>query len=296
MTIREAYLLGRDHLRAAGVQEEAIQAEMLLRFVLAVSRAELYTRWEGPIPAEAWDRYRTLLDDRAAGTPVHYLVGEREFMGLLFAVDPRVLIPRPETELLVEHAAGWLRANHGRRAADVGTGSGCVAVTLAHRCPTVTVYATDIAAGALEVARANAERHGVRPRVLTFHGDLLAPLPAEARGWVDAVVSNPPYVPEDQAPLLPREVREHEPPEALFAHGDGTAIHRRLIADAPGWLRAGGLLAMEAGAGQAPAVAEATARDGRYDRVTILPDGVGVERVVAAILRAAEGDPPAGRT
>lgn len=296
MTIKEAYLQGRDHLRAVGVQEEAIQAEMLLRFVLGATRAGLYTRWDGPMPQAAWDRYRVLLEERAAGTPVHYLVGEREFLGLMFAVDDRVMIPRPETELLVEHVARWARQERAGRIADIGTGSGCVAVSLAHLLSDVTVYATDIAAGALEVARANAQRHGVGSRLLTLCGDLLAPLPADVRGRVDAVVSNPPYVPEDQAMLLPREVREHEPPQALFVPGDGTAVHRRLIAEAPTWLREGGLLAMEVGAGQAPAVAAAVQDDGRYDHCSILPDGVGIERVVAAMLRVAEGGPAAGRT
>lgn len=295
-SIKDAYLLGRDHLRAAGVQEDAIQAEMLLRLALRVDRARLYTHWDGPMPEAAWDRYRELLEERAAGVPVHYLVGEREFMGLMFAVDERVLIPRPETELLVEHVAQWAREERAGLIVDVGTGSGCIAVSLAHLLPQATVYATDLSPAALEVARANAVRHGVQDRVILLAGDLLTPLPPDVAGRLDAVVSNPPYVPQDQASALAREIREHEPPEALFAPGDGTAVHRRLLALGPNWLRPGGLLAMEVGAGQAPAVAEAVRLDGRYGPPTILPDGVGIERVVAAVLAGAEGESAGART
>lgn len=295
-SVKDAYLLGRDHLRVAGVQEDAVQAEMLLRHALRVDRAQLYTHWAGPMPEAAWDRYRELLEDRAAGRPVHYLVGEREFMGLIFAVDGRVLIPRPETELLVEHVAQWAREEGAGLIADIGTGSGCIAVSLAHLLPQLTVYATDLSPAALEVARANAVRHAVQDRVILLAGDLLTPLPPDVAGRVDAVVSNPPYVPQDQAAALAREIREHEPPEALFAPGDGTAVHRRLIGMGPVWLRPGGLLAMEVGAGQAPAVAEAVHLDGRYDPPTILPDGVGIERVVAAVLAGAEGESAGART
>jgi len=295
-TIRDAYLAGREHLAASGVAEPAIEAELLLRHVLRVDRAGLYTRWEGAMPEPAWARYRAALEERARGRPAHYIVGEREFMGLAFFVDERVLIPRPETELLVEHVAAWLRAHGGTHVADVGTGSGCVAVSLARRLPEVTVYATDLSPGAVEVARANAARHGVAARVHVVCGDLLLPLPPALAGRLDAIASNPPYVPADMAGLLSREVREFEPAEAIFVPGDGTAVHRRLIGMAPRWLRPGGLLAMEVGAGQAPAVAEIVREAGPFAAVALLPDLVGIERVVSATLgRGAEGAVRAGR-
>lgn len=294
MTIREAYLQGREHLSAAAVAEPAIEAEVLLRFALGWDRARLYTHWEGPIGTDHLVRYRALLQERAGGRPVHYIVGEREFMGLAFAVDERVLIPRPETEALVEYVVAWARRGRAAVVADVGTGSGAIAVALAVLLPGLIVHATDISPAALAVARANARRHGVLERIRFHAGDLLEALPAALQG-LDAIVSNPPYVPEDQAALLAREIREFEPRQAIFVSGDGSALHRRLIAAAPERLRPGGLLALEVGAGQADAVAALFAADGRYTAPVRQPDPIGIERVVAACRLAPEGDPSAGR-
>ena len=296
MTIKDVYLQGREHLQALKVAEPAIEAEMLLRFVLGWDRARLYTHWDGPMPEPDAARYRALLDERSRGRPVHYIVGEREFMGLAFALDERVLIPRPETEPLVAHVAQWARKERAGLIADIGTGSGAVAVSLAHQLPGITVHATDISAAALEVARGNAERHGVASRIRFYAGDLLAALPDALRGRLDAIASNPPYVPEDQAFLLSREITEFEPAQAIFVPGDGSMMHRRLVAGAPEWLRPGGLLAMEVGAGQAEPIGDVVRADGRYTEVTLLPDGIGIERVVAARRREApEGDSSGGR-
>jgi len=297
LTIKDAYLNGRAHLEALGASEPAIEAEVLLRFVLGWDRARLYTHWNAPMPPEAFTRYSALLDERARRRPVHYIVGEREFMGLSFLVDERVLIPRPETEVLVEYAAQWIRERGAGTIADIGTGSGAIAVSLAHRLPGIAVHATDISTEALQVARANAQRHGVADR-LHFHvGDLLEALPGPLRGRLDAVVSNPPYVPEDQAFLLSPEIRDFEPARAIFVPGDGSLLQRRLIETAPPWLRPGGLLAVEVGAGQADAVAATMLADGRYAGVIRLPDGVGIERAVVARRHGdgAEGDLCSGR-
>lgn len=291
ITIRDAYLMGREHLAAAGIAGPAIEAEILLRHALGVDRAALYTRWDGPMPEAAWDRYRRLLDARATGRPVHYLIGEREFMGLAFAVDERVMIPRPETEVLVEYLIKTFRDHPQAVVVDVGTGSGCIAISLAHFLPRVQVYAVDISAAALEVARANAHRQGVEERIVFAEGDLLAALPADLAGRVHAIASNPPYVPEELAPQLSREIRDHEPALAIIASGDGMGFHRRLIADSPRWLRlaphgAGlrpegtALLAMEVGAGQAGDVAAVMRRDGRYADVELVKDAGGMDRVV----------------
>jgi release factor glutamine methyltransferase len=296
-TIHEGYLWGREHLAASGSAEAAMEAEVLLRHVLRLDRAGLYTRWMQLLAAEAWDRYRQLLEERATGRPVPYIIGEREFMGLRFAVDERVMIPRPETEGLVEyviHATNSaVRSPSAGRdrlpatasqviAVDVGTGSGCIAVSLAHFVPHAMVIAIDISDDALTVARGNGVRHGVGGHIRWLQGDLLNPLPAELAGQVNVVVSNPPYVPRDQRDALAREIRDFEPSVAVFVDGDGTAIHRRLIADAPGWLAPGGLLVMEAGFGQAQGVADAVQRDGRYVAVSVVPDYAGIPRVVAA--------------
>jgi len=311
ITVREAYLQGREHLAASGSAEAPIEAEVLLRHVLQLDRAALYTGWDRPISEDAWHQFQRVLDERARGRPVPYIVGQREFMGFTFAVDERVMIPRPETEVLVECIVEWVgRRERGNAAAptpassarggarerdvgsrlpdpgsrlfvvDVGTGSGCIAVSLAQLLPPAIVFATDISMEALEVARANAARHRVGNRIAFLQGDLLAPLPPHLAGRVDAVAGNPPYVPVSQRAALPREIRDFEPPVAVFIDGDGIAVHRQLIAEAPRWLRPSGLLAMEVGAGQADDVAGAMAGDGKYARVRTLADYSGIQRVV----------------
>lgn len=280
MTIKEAYLLGREHLAASESMEPAVEAEMLLRFVLGVDRARLYAHWDGAMPEASWARYQSLLEERAGGRPVHYIVGEREFMGLVFAVDERVMIPRPETELLVEFAAARLRGRPRPVVVDVGTGSGCIAVSLAHLVPAAVICATDLFSDALEVAAANARRHRVTDQITILRGDLLDGLPASLHGQVDAILSNPPYIPEDQAPGLPREIRDYEPRQAILAPGDGLVHHRHLASAAPTWLRPDGMLAMEVGLGQAPAVARLLDQSGRYASVGVERDGAGIGRVV----------------
>lgn len=285
MTIKEAYLLGREHL-AAGSTEAPVEAEMLLRCVLGVDRAQLYTHWDETMEEAPWQRYQEMLEERARGRPLHYIIGEREFMGLAFFVDERVMIPRPETEALVEFAAAWLEGRSRPVVVDVGTGSGCIAVSLAHLLPEASVYATDLSSGALEVAARNALRHGVSDRVVFLQGDLLDALPAglgtAGLGTkVDAVLSNPPYVPEADATAVPWDVRGFEPWGAIFAPGDGMDHHRALAAAAGHQvLRPGGLLAMEVGAGQAASVAQLLRESGRYSPVGVRRDGAGVERVV----------------
>lgn len=291
-TIREAYLQGVEHLRASGSVEPAIEAEVLLRHALQWNRTVLYTRWETPIEPELFSRYQELLEARATGRPVHYILGEREFMSLTFAVDERVMIPRPETEILVEFVINTFRGSPGPRTpdpgprqlviVDVGTGSGCIAVSLAHYLPQARVYATDISRPAIQVATENARRHGVAERVAFLEGDLLAPLPKHLLRNVDVIAANPPYVSAAKAPMLAREIREFEPAVAVVAPGEATSVHLQLIKQASRWLRSGGLLAMEVAAGQADAVRGAVIRDGRYGAVRVLPDLEGIERVMVA--------------
>ena len=280
MTIKEAYLHGREHLAASGSMEPALEAEMLLRFVLGVDRARLYTHWDGGIAEASWAQYEGLLVERAGGRPVHYIVGEREFMGRSFAVDERVMIPRPETELLVEVAVVRLRGHDRPVIVDIGTGSGCIAVSLAALVPTALVYATDFSAGAVALAAAAAVRHGVAARITFLQGDLLAALPSAVRGQVDALLSNPPYVPEGRAASLPREIRDFEPRQALLAPGDGMGFHRRLVSTAPAWLRPGGMLAMEVGLDQAPAVLRMLDEARWWASAGVERDGAGIGRVV----------------
>ena len=289
-TIRETFLLGVEHLRASGSAEPAIEAEVLLRHALQCNRTVLYTRWETPIEPEPFTRYQGLLEIRASGRPVHYILGEREFMGLSFTVDERVMIPRPETEVLVEFLIQQFENSQARKHAnwqaplivDVGTGSGCIAVSLAHYLPQARVYATDISGAALQVATANARRHGVADRVVVIEGDLFSPLPQDLLGNVDAFAANPPYVAAAEAPLLAREIREFEPAVAVFAPGEATGVHLQMIDQAPPWLRSGGLLAMEVAAGQSDRVRAAVIQDGRYGDIQVVPDLGEIPRVVSA--------------
>ncbi|MDR7555672.1 MAG: peptide chain release factor N(5)-glutamine methyltransferase [Armatimonadota bacterium] len=288
MTVGEAWQAGREHLTALGVPEAAITAEVLLRHALRWSRTELYLSWHRPLDPDAWARYEALLAERARGRPVAYIVGRREFMGLEFLVDERVLIPRPETELLVEVTLAALAGQPRPVIADVGTGSGAVAVSLAVTRPDALVFATDISPPALEVARANARRHGVDGRVRVLCGDLVAPLVA-AGARLDALVCNPPYVDPLTAAALPREIRDFEPREAVVAP-EGIGLHRRLVAEAPRVLAPGGLLAVEVAAGQAPAVVELFRREARYEEIATHRDLGGWERVVSARLQRTASD------
>lgn len=285
-SLREAYLLGREHLAACGVASSELEAEVLLRHATGLDRVALYTRWDRPPAPEAWARYVALLEARASGKPTAYLVGEREFYGLPFAVDERVLVPRPETELLVDLALEAVRGIQEPVLVEVGTGSGAVAVALAVNRPDAVVYATDVSAEALEVAAVNARRHGVTDRVCLLAGDALGPV--IARGVrAHAVVSNPPYVPPEARHELPPEVLA-EPDVAVFAPGPtGIELHARLVCEAPHVLHPGGLLALEVAArwDQASRVAMLL-QDAGFAEVRTVRDLAGFERVVAGRWRS----------
>jgi release factor glutamine methyltransferase len=277
-------MAGRQHLAAAGIDEADMTAEVLLRYVLDVDRTQLYLAWNRPIDAATWARYEAALDERARGRPVAYITGRREFMGLEFRVDERVLIPRPESEVLVEAALEILGDRLAPTIADIGTGSGALAVSLAVLRPDAMVVATDLSDDALAVAQANAARHAVSDRIRFLRGDLLEPVRAE-RICLDLIVCNPPYVAPDIAAGLPREIRDFEPRLAVVAPGAGEAVHIRMIDAAPAVLRPGGWLVMEVAAGQAARVVELLKRSGRFDDPQVRRDGLGWERVVAARAR-----------
>ncbi len=230
--------------RLDGAAEDSrLEAEALLRHVLGWDRARFFASLRDPVDGGALGRMEALLRRRAGGEPLAYVVGSREFYGLDFHVDPRVLVPRPETELLVDAAieyAGGRRGDGAVSICDVGTGSGAIAVALAAHLPGAIVYATDSSVGALEVAALNAERHGVLDRVRLVECDLLDGVP----GPVDVIVSNPPYVRSSEIPTLQREVR-WEPRAALDGGPDGMAVMRRLFERAPAFLRPGGFMAVE---------------------------------------------------
>lgn len=261
----------------APVTETArLEAEVLLTHVTGLTRTALLAHPERPLTADEQARYEDLLARRRAGIPLPYLTGHVEFFGLEFVVTPAVLIPRPETETLVERALAW----DPQTVVDVGTGSGCVAVALAVRLPRACVYATDLSIAALRVAAMNARRHGVADRVHFLQADLASPI----RGPVDLVVSNPPYVAEEEWASLPESVRGYEPRLALDGGPGGLMVVRRLLADAARLLRSGGALLVEIGAGQgsdAVALAQA-AFPGAHIRIH--PDLAGRDRILEVVL------------
>jgi release factor glutamine methyltransferase len=254
-----------------------LDAELLVAHALGLPRLQLYVQFDRPLLPDELAAIRALIKRRQAGESVAYLVGKKEFWGLEFAVDARVLVPRPDTETLIEVARERLADAPTPRAADVGTGSGAIALTLAKLFPAAAVFAVDVSPAALEVARGNAERLAL---AVTFvEGDLGAPL-AE-HGPFSLLVANLPYIPSGELAALPAEVRV-EPTLALDGGPDGLALVRRLVAEAPGLLGPGGVLALEIGAGQAPATAELLRAAGFTDLQTRRDLG-GIERVVSGV-------------
>jgi release factor glutamine methyltransferase len=262
-----------------GLGTPRLDAQVLLAHVLQKDRVYLYTHFDQPLQPPELAAYRALIQRRLAGEPVAYLVGTKEFRSLELHVDARVLIPRPDTETIVDVALA-LVGDEGR-VVDIGTGSGAIALALKHSRPALDVLAVDRSPDAAAVARANAERLALAVEVL--EGDLLAPV--AARGPFALVVANPPYIPTGDLAALAVEVRR-EPHTALDGGRDGLDLVRRLVTDAPPLLAPGGALAMEIGAGQAPAVAALFAADGRYAAAEVTQDLGGIERVVAARLKA----------
>ncbi len=271
--------LATDHFAAKGIDSARLDAELLLCHATGLDRVELYTNYDRPLTADEVDRYRELVRRRARREPVAYITGKREFWSLEFIVDRRVLIPRPETETLVEAALDAARASGARRILDVGTGCGAVAVALAVELPGAEIVATDVSEAVLEVAPANAERHGVSDRIEFRCGSLLEPLAAGER--FDLIVSNPPYCREDEIEGLEPEVRAWEPSRALVSGSDGLWHSERLIAAAPAHLEEEGRLMIEVGT-QADGVRELAVRGGWRD-VRVYRDLAGRDRVVAAV-------------
>jgi release factor glutamine methyltransferase len=259
-------------LAAAGVPEPRADAEVLLGFVLGTSRAGVIAAGRDRVSPVLAARFDALVARREAREPVAYIVGEREFWSLAFVVSPAVLIPRPETELVVETALAV--APSARRILDVGTGSGAIAIALAQERPSAFVVASDRMPAALAVARANVARLGAR--VACLGADLGSALRDRA---FDLVVSNPPYC--VRGAVEQPEVRDWEPPSALYGGDDGLDVVRGLVCDAGRLLVADGWLVMEIGTGQAAGVVAVLAMDGRWDRPRIARDPAGIERVVA---------------
>jgi release factor glutamine methyltransferase len=253
-------------------------AETLLLYVLEKNKAWLLAHGDEELPAAPAAHFAAFVERRERGEPIQYITGRAEFYGLPFRVTPGVLIPRPETEHLVEKTIASAAKFPAPRIVDVGTGSGSIAVALASAIPHAEILAIDLSAAALEIARENARLNGMADRIRFLSGDLLEPVLGES---VDLVVSNPPYVPETDRPALAIEVRDFEPALALFAGSDGLDAYRRLIPAAAKLLNPGGFLLLEIGFGQGAAVS-GLLKAGEFERIESTPDLQGIPRVLSA--------------
>ncbi|OBZ10022.1 peptide chain release factor N(5)-glutamine methyltransferase [Bacillus sp. FJAT-26390] len=299
LSIREASMRAASLLKEEAVEEPRNNAELLLMHLLDIDRAALLRDGGDPFPPNKLADWEQLVRRKALGEPVQYMIGEQWFYGRPFAVSPAVLIPRPETELLVEavlEAADliWPQAAGEGQAptvVDVGTGSGAIAVTLASQRPAWRVSASDLSPDALAVARANAARHEAADRMAFVLGDLLMPFitgheqgePPHERLRIDVLVSNPPYIPAADMPGLQREVRDYEPHLALEGGADGLDPYRRMLEQLPLLVQMPRIVAFELGMGQPRIVADMMRSMGAWDDIRIINDYAGIERHVIAI-------------
>jgi release factor glutamine methyltransferase len=274
VTIVEVLKLASEHFQKHGSDSPRLDAELLLAHALGLRRLDLYLKFDRPLTEQELSAYRVLVARRAKGEPVAYLAGHKEFMGLDFAVTPAVLVPNPDTEVLVQEAITLARAaNRPVRVADVGTGSGCIAVAVAHYAPNATVVASDVAPEALEVAARNVASYGLDQRVQLVCGDLMAPF----AGSFDLVCANLPYVAEGSR--LAAEVLA-QPAGALYAGKSGSALVTRLLAEAPARLNPGGRLLAEVDSSILALAVEAAS--GGFAQHRVLKDLGGRERVLEA--------------
>ena len=280
MTVAEALRRGEERLRAAGVPDPALDAELLLRHALRWDRAAVIAHGEERLSEADEKRLFALVEERAARRPLQHLTGTQAFWRHEFLVTPDVLIPRPETEVLVETALELIRGRPAPVVVDVGTGSGSIALSIAAERPDALVHAVDVSPAALAVARENARRLDLASRVCFHLGDLLEPWTA-LQASADLVASNPPYVDAADLAGLEPEVRVHEPTSALVPEGDPYSVYRRLFPQSRRLLRPGGRVAVEVGRGMVDGVARLAGAAGlRLER--IVPDLASIPRVVVA--------------
>ena len=275
MTLGECLSYSREILAGGDILEPSLESELLLRQALRLSRVQLYLDSDLKLSPEQEDIFWGLVKRRLKGEPTAYISGHREFYGLDFGVDPSVLIPRPETELLVEKTISLAKSYRSPTIADIGTGCGAIAISLALKPPLAKIYATDISALSLEVARANCLKHSVTSRVSFLQGNMLEPLPQP----VDLIVSNLPYVKEEEI-----SDDSFEPVLALNGGGDGLKPIRQLCHQLGGKLRPGGYLLLEIGQGQKAAVTSLLTSIFPLAEIEVTPDLSGIDRVVSAVL------------
>ena len=281
MTLEQAIKKATEYLTRAGVISARLDAELLLAHIIGKDRTWIFTHVHDDLDTGNETAFQQLVDRRARREPLQYILGIQEFCGLSFKVTPDVLIPRPETELLVEAAAAFLKNASRPTIVDLCTGSGCIAVTLAKESGSARIFAADRSAQALAVARENANIHGVAGQIRFLEGDLFQPFEElDIEEQIDVITANPPYIEARELASLQPEGRDFEPEMALISGPEGTEIHQRIIARAPAFLRKNGALIMEMGIGQAEKVSAMADASGSYAKPEILKDLAGIDRVI----------------
>ena len=286
MTGSELLQWSTNILKDHQIENPRLNAELLFAHSLNLSREELYVRLHRDVKEEEKKALERLIQRRVSGEPLQYILGHQEFWSINFKVDPRVLIPRPETELLVEQSLSILSEKtfeQNPSVLEIGTGSGAIAIALAKEAGHIFLVATDLSRDALILAKENAQTAGVRYQIGFVNGDLFGPLrPSRETGPFDLILSNPPYIVRHKICTLAKEVRDYEPTIALNGGKDGLAFYRRIIPEAPGYLRAGGWLLLEVALGQGSDVSDLIEEEGSFFKPECIPDLSGIGRVVKA--------------
>lgn len=277
ITVKDLIVEGREAFKDIS-DTAALDTDLLVCHFLGLSKLDLLMEPGREVEADKVKIIQDAFEKRAKGFPVQYLIGTEGFMGLEFNVTPSVLIPRPDTEILVEKIIELIDNREGARILDIGTGSGAITISLAHYLKTAKVDTVDISLEATEVAKGNAEKNKVADRVTFLNGDVFEPVTEGTK--YDVVVSNPPYIPSEDIEDLQIEVAVHEPRLALDGGQDGYDFYRRIINEAPAYLNEGGILAFETGHDQARTIAELMEQNGHYENMVIHKDLAGIERVV----------------
>jgi release factor glutamine methyltransferase len=277
-TIKKLVDWTTEYLKKYSIEWPHLEAEILLAHSLKIPRIQLYVQFERVLTPDELAEYKKLLLRRTKREPIAYITGKQPFMSLDFEVNPSVLIPRPETEKLVEITIDLAKKLENPAIADIGTGSGAIAVSLAKYIPSAKVRATDSSKEAIEAAKSNAEKHGVQDRCEFFVGDLLNPL----KGEFDIIVSNPPYIKTGEIDSLQPEISKFEPRYALDGGDDGLNYYRKIVEEVAAYLKGNGSLVLEVGAGQAKTVNELIGKTGKFAAPEIIKDLSGIERVVVA--------------
>lgn len=287
LEIYDALRWAEEYLKGLGVPDPLAEAEYLLAHILKCRRVDLFINRNRLLTGEEIKRFKKFIKKRSEREPSQYITGEVEFRGLIFKVAKDVLIPRPETEVLVEEAAKIIERQRvmGKRQKaiiiDLCTGSGCIAVSAAKEIPDIKVYATDISGKALLVAKENAKRHGAEDRIIFLQGNFLEPLKDKGlEGEIDIILSNPPYVSKKDMEKLQPEIKNYEPLLALYGGEDGLDSYRTIIPQALPYLKKGSYLILEIGYGQAEGVKDLFAQHPAYSKIEIIKDLSGIERVV----------------